>query len=149
MVEYELNDFVKHSGSMLLIDNFLSYDNQGIVVDVTITEKSLFFKNGYVPAWIGLEYAAQAVAAWAGLQAKRKKHKTKIGLLISCHRYECTRSNFVLGEKLTITTKEEFRDRKMGSYYCVIKDKNQIEIVTVTINAFLPDNFKNIFEIGL
>jgi len=136
MIKYNLEELVKHRRGMLLIDNLLFYNDRGVVVDVKITKKTLFYNEGHVPVWIGVEYAAQAVAAWAGLQAKKNNEEPKLGLLLSCRKYKSTRAHFELGETLTIYTKEEFNDGQIGSYNCDILDAEQKKVVTVSIMVY-------------
>ena len=95
-----IEDLVKHRRGMLLVDKILSYDECGLIAEVVIKKGNSFLSEGYVPAWIGIEYVAQAVAAWGGLQAIQDDKGVKIGLLLSCRKYKSTRSHFMLGEVL-------------------------------------------------
>jgi len=144
MIDYQIEDLVKHRRGMLLIDRLISYDISGVVVEVAIKKNTFFLKKNYVPAWIGIEYAAQAVAVLAGLKEVEKNKDNKIGLLLSCRRYKSTRSRFILGEVLNVKAREEFNDGQMGGYSCSISDEVGNEVVTVSLSAFMPENVKEI-----
>ena len=144
MIDYQIEDLIKHRRGMLLIDRLVSYDKTGVVVEVVIKKKTSFLKKDYVPSWIGIEYAAQAVAVWSGLKAIQNDKETKIGLLLSCRRYKSTRSRFTLGEVLNVKTKEEFNDGQMGGYNCSISDEIGNKVATVSLSAFMPENVKEI-----
>src|SRR5688572_11914262 len=55
---------------MTLIEKLISYDALRSVATARIDESNVFFENGGVPAWAGLEYMAQAIAAHAGFAAR-------------------------------------------------------------------------------
>ena len=144
MIDYPIVDLIKHRRGMLLVDRLVSYDVSGVVVEVVLKKDTSFLNENYVPAWVGIEYAAQAVAAWAGLQAIQGDKETKIGLLLSCRRYKSTRPRFMLGEVLNVHAREEFSDGQMGIFSCSIYDEAGKEVVTVSLNTFMPENVKEI-----
>jgi len=137
MIDYRIEDLINHRRGMLLVDRLVSYDISGAVVEVIIKEDTSFLNEDYVPAWIGIEYAAQAVAVWAGLQAIQGDKKIKTGLLLSCRKYKSTRPRFMLGETLNIHIREEFRIRRMCTYDCRIYDETGKEVVTVSLSAII------------
>ena len=137
MIDYRIEDLINHRRGMLLVDRLVSYDISGAVIEVIIKEDTSFLNEDYVPAWIGIEYAAQAVAVWAGLQAIQGDKKIKTGLLLSCRKYKSTRPRFMLGETLNIHIREEFRIRRMCTYDCRIYDETGKEVVTVSLSAII------------
>ena len=144
MIDYPIEDLVKHRRGMLLVDRLVSYDMFGVIAEVVIKEDTSFLNEDYVPAWVGIEYAAQAVAAWAGLQAIQDDKEAKIGLLLSCRRYKSTRPRFMLGEVLNVHAREELSDGQMGAYSCSIYDEAGKEVVTVSLSAFMPEKVEEI-----
>ena len=149
MIDYPIEELIKHRRGMLLVDRLVSYDASGVVVEVVLKEDTSFLNEDYVPAWVGIEYAAQAVAAWGGLQAIQDDKGVKIGLLLSCRKYKSTRSHFMLGEVLKINLREIFVDGQMGSYSCIIYDEAGEEIVTAYLSAFMPENVEEIKGIAI
>ena len=144
MIDYPIEDLIKHRRGMLLVNRLVSYDVSGVVVEVVLKEDASFLNEDYVPAWVGIEYAAQAVATWAGLQAIQGDKEVKIGLLLSCRKYKSTRPRFMLGEVLNVHVREEFSDGQMGAYSCSIYDEAGMEVVMVSLNTFVPENVKEI-----
>lgn len=139
MDKYPIESLVKHRRGMLLIDRLISHSDNGVVVEVDITPNSSFLQDGHVPAWIGVEYAAQGVAVYAGLRDHLNFRENKVGLLLSCRNYKVQRSRFMLGETLSIRVEEEFSDGQMGAYNCTIHDANQEMIASVSLNAYVPE----------
>jgi ApeP dehydratase len=59
-------DLVPHKGPMCLLDRLIEVEEERLVAEVMVSDSSLFSRGGTVGAWVGIEYMAQAVAAWAG-----------------------------------------------------------------------------------
>ncbi len=73
-------DLVPHRGTMSWLDRILSVDTERVVAEADIAEDSLFLRDGQLAAWIGIEYMAQAIAAWAGQRARREGRSHHAGL---------------------------------------------------------------------
>lgn len=145
MIEnYPIETFLCHRRSMKLIDKLLSYTEISVDVEANITKDSVFLEKGGVPAWIGIEYAAQAVATLSGVRALLNNENIKLGLLLSGRHYHCKQPYFLLGQKLVIHAQENFNDGKMGAYRCTIMNENKEEIASVSLNAYVPDKLEDI-----
>ncbi|MDA9090582.1 hotdog family protein [Porticoccaceae bacterium] len=139
--DYSVIDVIPHGAPMSLLDDITSYTDTGLEAEVTIKESSLFCEEYGVPAWIGVEYMGQAVAAWAGVQARSDGRPVKIGFLVSTRRYESPVSHFPLGSQLKINV-EQLTDNITGLrvFTCTINLKD-IEI-QANLNVFMPDNLE-------
>tara|TARA_B100001750_G_scaffold211649_1_gene193000 strand:- start:933 stop:1376 length:444 start_codon:yes stop_codon:yes gene_type:complete len=138
MTDYPLDKIMKHKRTMLLLDRVVSHTDNIVVAEVTISPASTFFHDGHVPAWVGLEYAAQAVAAFSGIRAMENNGESKVGFLLSCRRYICSRSAFKYGDVITIHAQEEFNDGNMGGYTCSLSIGGE-EVASVTLSAYIPE----------
>jgi predicted hotdog family 3-hydroxylacyl-ACP dehydratase len=69
---YAIADVVPHSGRMVLIDELLDYGLDYAVAAVNIRPDSVLSdgRTG-VPAWVGLEYMAQTIGAFTGVEDLR------------------------------------------------------------------------------
>ena len=76
-----IENYVPHRGVMLLLDRLLQADAESAVAQVTVPRDGLFLQDAGMPAWVGVEYMAQAVAAWAGWQAVQAQQPVKLGFL--------------------------------------------------------------------
>mgnify|MGYP005996208549 CR=1 FL=1 len=68
--EYLVEELVPHSGRMSLLTRVVDSGDDWLTAEVDITSKSMFSDDKGVPAWVGLEYLAQAIGAYAGLQER-------------------------------------------------------------------------------
>jgi len=87
----DIRTLVPHAGPMVLLDRVISADEESLCAEVRIRHDSLFCRAGAVGAWVGLEYMAQAIGAYAGFTACLRGEPIKLGYLLGTRCYECTR----------------------------------------------------------
>lgn len=139
-VAHTITDIVPHAGRMCLLDKAIDGDAESLNCEVTIKEDGLFFANGGVDGWVGIEYMAQAVAAWAGWRARLLGEEPKIGFLLGSRRYECSRPKFVLGDNLQVGVHRQFQaDNGIGQFDCRI-DLNGKTVAQATLTVFEPSS---------
>jgi predicted hotdog family 3-hydroxylacyl-ACP dehydratase len=137
-VDYALADLVAHSGPMRLIDRALEADASGMVAEVTIREDCLFFRDGGVGGWVGIEFMAQTVGAWAGWNARLRGEAPKMGFLLGTRRYSCSRPVFRAGERLLIQVRQEFwAESGMGQFACTISIEGET-VASAALTVFEP-----------
>jgi len=135
--EYLVSDVVPHSGSMVLLDRILDASEEDLTAQVTIGTNTLFLREkAYVPAWIGIEYMAQAVAAWAGVQENKVGNKAKIGFLLGARKYNCISSKFLLGDVLTIHIARKYQESELAVFDCTIHSDKLL--ATSALNVYQP-----------
>jgi len=104
---YSVADLVPHSGKMSLLSTIESYTDSSLTASVLITKDSMFADSDGVPAWVGIEYMAQAIGAYAGLQQRNLGQAPKLGFLLGSRKYQCDAPVFSLGSKLIIVAERE------------------------------------------
>ena len=123
----DIRSLVPHAGRMVLLDRVISADEESLCAEITIRSDSLFCTTEGVGAWVGLEYMAQAIAAYAGYVAYLRGEAVKIGFLLGTRRFECNRPFFSIGTRLQIHVKRVFQSENgMGSFECRIEDGARI-----------------------
>lgn len=144
-VPYAVVDVIPHAKPMSLLDEIVSYDGAALVAGLTIRKDSIFFDGEGVPAWVGIEYMGQAVAAFAGVGARVENKPIKIGFLVSSRRYKSDCSRFPLGAYLSVKAKP-ITDNETGLrvFDCSITGEN-ID-VTTNLNVFIPDDVDDFLE---
>ena len=77
-----IEQLVPHKPPMILIDRMIETTDTACTCEVTITPQTLFIESAGVPAFVGLEYMAQAVAAYGGYKAylSRATHGARVSL---------------------------------------------------------------------
>jgi predicted hotdog family 3-hydroxylacyl-ACP dehydratase len=129
---------VPHRGGMLWLERILACDGEGAVAEAVVREDHPFFDGGGVPAWVGIEYMAQCIAAWAGGQALAKGKPVSPGFLLGTRRYESQRPVLAVGTRLRIEARRELMgDNGLGMFACRILDGDQ-EIAVANVSVFEP-----------
>lgn len=136
--DYTVADVVPHKDGMMLLDTILSCDDEELTAQVSIAKSTLFLnEEDYVPAWVGIEYMAQAVAAWAGVQGRNKGQGAKIGYLLGTRKYRSYCSVFPLGSVLTIHIKRHYQEGELGVFECRISA--DALLAEAALNVYQPE----------
>lgn len=142
----DIRSLVPHAGPMVLLDRVISVGEDSLLAEVRIRSDSLFCHADGVGAWVGIEYMAQAIGAWAGYTAQLRGEPVKLGFLLGTRRYECSRPIFVLGSVLRVYIQRVFQDENgLGSFECYI-DNEEGRIATATVTVFQPPNVNDFLQ---
>ncbi|MFH7044949.1 hypothetical protein ABT392_21960 [Paucibacter sp. JuS9] len=135
-----INELVPHSGSMCLLDRVIAAAGERLSAEVVVPAHGLFSHDGGVGAWVGLEYMAQAVAAWAGWQARQQGSEPRIGLLLGTRRYRCNVACFPAGQRLQVDIERGYQaDNGIGQFDCRILSEGE-ELASAQLNVFGPED---------
>lgn len=116
-------DVLPHRPPMLLLDRISDYAEDWIEAQVDIRADSPFAQDDGVPAWVGIEYMAQAVCAWSGIEQRSRGEAPGIGLLLGTRRYDSDRAAFACGLQLTVRAQLAWRDdQDLGAFECEIRE---------------------------
>jgi len=145
-VLYPVQDLIPHSDDMVLLDKIESYTEHRLQASLTITADSLFAEDEGIPAWMGLEYMGQAIAAMAGITARNRGEPVRVGFLVSTRRYEPEVSHFSCGSQLTITVEVvTFNTTGLRVFECSIYDKAYC-LVKANLNVYMPENIEEFMK---
>jgi len=137
--DLSIDQLVPHQGTMCLLSRIVAYGEDWIRAEVEIQASSTFARQEGVPAWIGIEYMAQAVAAFSGIQQQQSKQPPRIGFLLGTRRFQCNTAFFALGQTLTIEAHREMQaDNGLYVFRCEIRGE-QIE-AQAKLNIFEPED---------
>jgi predicted hotdog family 3-hydroxylacyl-ACP dehydratase len=133
-----MDEWVPHRGAMSLLDRVEHVDGNEVVAWVTVPVDGLFVGAGGVPAWVGIEYMAQAVAAWSGARARSAGGSPKIGFLLGSRRFEAHEPVFPSGAVLRISAHcELIGENGLGMFDCRIECDGR-ELARARLSVFQP-----------
>lgn len=136
---FDVAELVPHSGTMSLLDEILDYGDDWLRAAVNIRPDTLFCEDGAVPAWVGLEYMAQAIAAFAGMKEVLAGGKPQLGFLVGTRRYSSNIDRFTTGTRLEIrVTRDLEAENGLSVFDCQIMAAG-IEI-QAGLNVYQPDD---------
>ena len=137
--EYSVAELVPHSGRMSLLSEIVDYGDGWLQAEVVISRESTFADALGVPAWIGLEYMAQAIAAYSGLEERLQGGKPKIGFLLGSRKYECNVERFAIGQTVRVRVQPEMLGSNGLNVFNCELEGDGISAQAV-VNVFQPDD---------
>lgn len=159
----DIADLVPHSGTMLLLDRLVAVGAEYLQAEVTITGQSQFTGPQGVGSWVGIEYMAQAVAAFAGYESGIRgpnaevadapvawqPQRPKIGFLLGTRHYTAHCGHFAIGSTLLIHAQCLFRaDNGLGSFDCHIEQNGQ-RLADAILTVFQPSDATQFLSNGI
>ncbi len=128
---------IPHTGDMVLLDRIIDFDDPRLSAELVVRSDGLLGGDeSSVPAWVGIEYMAQTIAAYAGMVAKQANLPIRLGFLLGTRRYISNVGAFKVGTKLTINIEKILHDDNLGVFDCRIVGEG-IE-VTANLNVYQP-----------
>lgn len=144
---YPIAEIVPHAPPMILLDEVLDYDETTLRAAVIIREDSLFFDGSGVPAYVGIEYMAQACGAHVGALARDSGIPVRIGFLLGTRHYKIHTPKFRQGDRLIVSVALIYRDDEMGSFDCRI-DIGDRCVGEARLNVYQPRDGKSMQASG-
>ncbi|MEQ1621921.1 MAG: hotdog family protein [Methylococcales bacterium] len=128
---------IPHTGDMVILDRIIAFDDPRLSAELVVRSDGLLGGDeSSVPAWVGIEYMAQTIAAYAGMVAKQANLPIRLGFLLGTRRYISNVGAFKVGTKLTINIEKILHDDNLGVFDCRIVGEG-IE-VTANLNVYQP-----------
>lgn len=134
---WPIERLLPHAAPMLLLDEVLGYDEDSVVVAVTIRPDNPFATPSGVPAHVGMEMMAQACGAWVGTHRLANDEVVRLGYLLGTRQFEATRDWFSLNERLEIFARLVFQDQGMGVFECRISSCGEV-LAEANLNLYQP-----------
>jgi len=99
---------IPHARGMCLLTRLIDADEAGGVAETLTRRDDLFAETDGIPAWVGVEWLAQTVAAWAGFRAAASGEAPAPGLLLGARRYHARVPVFTFDQRIRIAVTIEF-----------------------------------------
>lgn len=127
---------------MLLVDE-VGYGRDYGEARLTIRKDSAFCDGVQgVPGWVGIEYMAQAVSAYSGVELVQQGLPVRIGLLIGTRSYDCAVPCFGVGTRLHVLARIVDReDGGINVFACQIGDGESV-LARADLKAYRPDDIR-------
>jgi predicted hotdog family 3-hydroxylacyl-ACP dehydratase len=133
-----MDAWVPHRGAMNLLETVERCDDESIIARVRVPAEGLFTGADGVPAWVGIEYMAQAVAAWSGARARGAGGSPRIGYLLGSRRYEAVVPAFEIGAELQVFAQCELMGANgLGLFDCRITQDGRV-LASGRLSVFEP-----------
>lgn len=139
---YSIGALLPQSLGMVLLDRVVEIGEDHIVTELTVRDDGLFSNADHtVPAWVGLEYMAQSIAAFSGYNRKCRGKEIVLGFLLGTRHYQCSVGSFPCGTSLRVRAEKIIEAaNEMSVFSCVIEGDNIN--ATSQLNVLLPQDSK-------
>ena len=115
-------EILPHRPPMILLDEVLVREGERIVCAATIREEGPFVQARRVQAVVMLEYMAQCIAAFAGLNARSRGQPIRPGLLVACREMDLAVDAVGVGARLVVEAERIWGDRAFGFFECTVTE---------------------------
>jgi predicted hotdog family 3-hydroxylacyl-ACP dehydratase len=141
-IRYRVEELVPHRGPMCLLDAIDGYGDDWLRASVVTRRSSLFAQDDGMPAWMGIEYMAQAAAAFGGIEQIQRGEKPSIGLLIGSRYYRAVRTLIPFDTRLDVLATIAMRDAEdFAAYDCALSIADA-PIAQCTLKAYRPRDLR-------
>lgn len=140
----EIEKAIPHRGRMIFLAGIVDHTKDSTTCVVEVGEDSLFREpGGLVPAWVGLEYMAQCVAAHGGLRARATGQPVKVGFFVGSRRIDVHTGGFSPGQVIEVRAKHLLGERGFFSFACSLRDrKSGALLMEGNLNVFLSEDLE-------
>ncbi|MGF1748685.1 hotdog family protein [Vibrio cionasavignyae] len=138
-----IEQLLPHDAPMILVDRVIDVQDESVHCQVDIGDHHLFFDPATqtTPAYVGIEFMAQSVAAWSGFHAKSKGETPPIGFLLGSRRYQVDYEHFKQGQTLDIHAEKVIEDSGMAVFSARL-ELNGEQIASCQLNVYVPSEQK-------
>lgn len=138
MIDWPVAELVPHAGDAILLDAIDDFDDESLRAHLDVRPGGLYSQpDGSLPAALGLEIMAQAVAAYAGCRARQAGLPVELGFLLGTRSYHCPLERFAAGSRLRVEVRCSLQDDNgMGVFECRIETEGAT--IEARLNVFRP-----------
>jgi len=116
---HDVASLLPHSGHMVLLDCVTEYSPKHVCAQAAVGEKHILLVDGALPATSLMEIMAQAIGAFAGIQALGAGEEVKLGFLLGTRKLNLFADHIPIGTTLAATAHLSTQDPSgMGVFDC-------------------------------
>jgi predicted hotdog family 3-hydroxylacyl-ACP dehydratase len=142
-----IEQLLPHRPPMILLDRLVQTHGATTLCEVTIGPHSMFLQAAGVPAFVGIEYMAQAVAAHGGYRSYLEGEPIVVGLLLGTRRLDTTCQFFELGQTLHIEVSHIWGKHELMRFRCAITNAvSATRLQQAELNVFKPKALQSYLE---
>lgn len=142
---------VPQSGPMCLLDRVLEHEPHRTVCVVDPARSAALARpDGLVPAYVGLEYMAQCIAAHGGLVARSRGEPPRAGLFLGARRVSFAVEAFRGGRALWVEVCHHRGEHGLVAFDCALREAagpslaGEPPLVEGRLNVYLVESWKEL-----
>ena len=136
-----VEELLPHATPMVLLDAVEEADGLRCRCRVEVRSGAPFVGEDGVPAFVGVEYLAQAVGALSGWRARLSEKTPHLGFLLSVREYVSQVAMFPMGTTLLVEVDHVWGEGEMMRFDGVLRDATHGQILAQgRLSVFSPEN---------
>ena len=136
-----LDQLLPHRQPMILLNRMVAADATTGVCEVDIGPDTMFGDHEGVPAYVGLEYMAQVVAAYSGYQLHCQSLPIVVGFLLGAPKFTSHCRFFLPGQTLRVEAAHVWGESQLARFECAITDAQTGALLQqAELSVFKPEN---------
>jgi predicted hotdog family 3-hydroxylacyl-ACP dehydratase len=147
--KYKPAELLPHSGAMMLLDRIIEVGDEHLRAAACVRAQCPLSRPGDtgLPAFAGLEFMAQAAAAWAGYRELAAGRSVRPGLLLGTRRFDSSQPWLSEGLALDIHIERMLEDESgIGAFDCRIEAPGLRQ--QARIKAVMPRSMEEFMQLG-
>lgn len=136
-----VEELLPHAPPMVLLDAVEEVEGLRCRCRVDVRSGAPFAGEDGVPAYVGIEYLAQAVGALSGWRARLSGKPPHLGFLLSVREYASEVATFPMGTTLLVEVTHVWGEGEMMRFDGVLRDATHGQILAQGgLSVFSPGN---------
>ena len=136
-----LDQLLPHRQPMILLTRMVGAGTTIGVCEVEIGPETLFCEGEGVAAYVGIEYMAQAVAAYSGYQRRCQGLPIEVGFLLGAPKFTSHCRAFLPGQTLRVEVAHVWGESQLACFECTITDAQTGALLQqAQLCVFKPEN---------
>ena len=136
-----LAELVAHRAPMLLLDEVVGWDGASVECLAIVRDDSPFVEAGRVRGVLAVEYMAQAMAAYAGLQGRDRGQPPSVGYWVGGSDIQISVDHFLVGDVLHVHATRVSGDDALARFECTV-ERDGGEVARGTLTGLRPDPWR-------
>ncbi len=139
-----VEELLPHAPPMVLLDAVEEIEGLRCCCRVEVRFGAPFVEEGGLPAFVGVEYLAQAVGVLSGWRARLSGKAPQLGFLLSVREYASEVATFPIGTRLLVEVTHVWGEGEMMRFDGVLRDAAHGQILAQGgLSIFAPENPDN------
>lgn len=140
-----IEELLSHRDNMLLLKEVVAFSETSVTCR-SVPDAGAWYalgEKGDMPAWIGIELMAQAIASHVALLSIHEGRKPRPGALLGTRAYQTSQPFFPAGEPLTVRAHETCKTADgLASYDCALLSPAGEQLASAALTVYEPEDFK-------
>ena len=136
-----VSELLPHTGSMVMLSSILDCNETSIHAELDPTAIAYFkTADDRIPAWAGIEFMAQAIAALSGIERRKIGKTPKLGFILGTRHYRCYQPYFEPQQTIFVSATQQFRsEENLVQFRCQLTQGNRV-VAEADLKAIQPDD---------